>query len=127
LAPQPSVGLDLLLKIRPNFLEASQQFSFLQGRVVSPTPNPIPEDQASVFYIPQRQGDYPFQSPLTTRMGYGGTILIPRSPHEDPLCLRSPNSPSTLFSDALNYILFLRLETKFYTHRKQHVQSSIIL
>jgi hypothetical protein len=42
LAPQPSVGLGLLLKIQLNFLEASQQFSFLQGRVVSPTPNPHP-------------------------------------------------------------------------------------
>jgi hypothetical protein len=43
LAPQPSLGLGLLHKIRLNFLEASQQFSFLQGRVVSPTPNPHPE------------------------------------------------------------------------------------
>jgi hypothetical protein len=59
LASQPSLGLGLLHKIRLNFLEASQQFSFLQGRVVSPTPNPIPEDQASI-YIPQRQGGYPF-------------------------------------------------------------------
>jgi hypothetical protein len=42
LALQPSLGLGLLLKIRLNFLEASQQFSFLQGRVVSPTPNPHP-------------------------------------------------------------------------------------
>jgi hypothetical protein len=37
-----SLGLGLLLKIRQNFLEASQQFSFLQGRVVSPTLNPHP-------------------------------------------------------------------------------------
>jgi hypothetical protein len=42
LAPQPSLGLGLLHKIRLNFLEASQQFSFLQGGVVSPTPNPHP-------------------------------------------------------------------------------------
>jgi hypothetical protein len=34
------------------------------------------------IYIPQRQGDYPLYSPITTRMGYGRTILIPRSPHE---------------------------------------------
>jgi len=40
LAPQPSLGLGLLHKIWLNFLEASQQFSFLQGRVVSPMPNP---------------------------------------------------------------------------------------
>jgi hypothetical protein len=42
LAPQPSLGLGLLHKILLNFLEASQQFSFLQGRVVSPRPIPIP-------------------------------------------------------------------------------------
>jgi hypothetical protein len=41
-APQPSLGLGLLHKIQLNFLEASQQFSFSQGRVVSPTPNPPP-------------------------------------------------------------------------------------
>jgi hypothetical protein len=33
LDPQPSLGLGLLHKNRLNFLEASQQFSFLQGRV----------------------------------------------------------------------------------------------
>jgi hypothetical protein len=53
LAPQPSLGLGLLHKIRLNFLEASQQFSFLQGTVVSPTPNPISHDQASVFISPR--------------------------------------------------------------------------
>jgi hypothetical protein len=53
LAPQPSLGLGLLHKIWLNFLEASQQFSFLQGRVVSPTSNPIMEDQASVFIPPE--------------------------------------------------------------------------
>jgi hypothetical protein len=31
LAPQPSLGLGLLPKIRLNFLEASQQFSFFTG------------------------------------------------------------------------------------------------
>jgi hypothetical protein len=81
LAPQPSLGLSLLHKIRLNFLEASQQFSFLQGRVVSPTPNPHPGGPGLCIYIPQRLGGYPLQSPLTTCMGYGGTILIPRSPH----------------------------------------------
>jgi hypothetical protein len=40
LAPQSSLGLSLLHKIRLNFLEASQQFSCLHGRVVSPMPNP---------------------------------------------------------------------------------------
>jgi hypothetical protein len=60
LAPQPSLGLGLLLlKICLNFLEASQQF-FLQGRVVSPTPNPHPGGPGLCIYIPQRQGGYPF-------------------------------------------------------------------
>jgi hypothetical protein len=56
LAPQPSLGLGLLHKIRLNFLEASQQFSFLQARVVSPTPNPHPGGPSLCIYIPQRQG-----------------------------------------------------------------------
>jgi hypothetical protein len=43
-------------KIRLNFLESSQQFSFLQGRVVSPTPNPHPGGPILCIYIPQRQG-----------------------------------------------------------------------
>jgi hypothetical protein len=60
LAPQPSLGLGLLLKIRLNFLEPSQQFSVLQGRVVSPTPNPHPGGPGLCIYIPQRQGGYPF-------------------------------------------------------------------
>jgi hypothetical protein len=60
LAPQPSLGFGLLHKIRLNFLEASQQFSFLQGRVVSPTPNPHPGGPGLCIYIPQRQGGYPF-------------------------------------------------------------------
>jgi hypothetical protein len=80
LAPQPSLGLGLLHKIRLNFLEASQQFSFLQGSVVSPTPNPHPGGPGLSIYIPQRQGGYTFYSPLTTCMGYSGTILIPWSP-----------------------------------------------
>jgi hypothetical protein len=56
LAPQPSLGLGLLHKIRLNFLEASQQFSFLQGRVVSPTPNTQPGGTGLSIYISQRQG-----------------------------------------------------------------------
>jgi hypothetical protein len=54
LAQQPSLGLGLLHKIWLNFLEASQQFSFLQGRVVSPTPNPHPRGPGPCIYIPQR-------------------------------------------------------------------------
>jgi hypothetical protein len=60
LAPQPSLGLGLLHKIRLNFVEASQQFSSLQGKVVSPTPNPHPGGPGLCIYIPQRQGSYVF-------------------------------------------------------------------
>jgi hypothetical protein len=60
LAPRPILCLGLLHKIRLNFLEASQQFSFLQGRIVSPTPNPHPGAPDLCIYIPQRQGCYPF-------------------------------------------------------------------
>jgi hypothetical protein len=60
LAPQPSLDLGLLHKIRLNFLEASQQFSFLQGRFVSPTPNPHPGGPGFCIYIPQMQDGYPF-------------------------------------------------------------------
>jgi hypothetical protein len=49
-------------QLRPwlNFLEASQQFPFLQGRVVSPTPNPHPGGLGLCIYNPQRQSGYPF-------------------------------------------------------------------
>jgi hypothetical protein len=60
LAPQPNLGLGLLHKIQLNFLEASQQFYFLKGRVVSPTPNPNPGRPGLCIYIPQSQGGYPF-------------------------------------------------------------------
>jgi hypothetical protein len=60
LAAQPSLGLGLLHKIRLNFLEASEQFSFLQGRVVSPTPNLHPGGPGLCIYIPQMEGGYPF-------------------------------------------------------------------
>jgi hypothetical protein len=53
LAPQPSLGLGLLHKIRLNFLEASQQFSFSQVRVVRPTPNPHPGGPGLCIYIPR--------------------------------------------------------------------------
>jgi hypothetical protein len=60
LVPQPKLGLGLLHKIRLNFLEASQQFSFYRIGLLAPRQTPIPENQTSVFYIPQRQGGYPF-------------------------------------------------------------------
>jgi hypothetical protein len=51
LAPQLSLGLGLLHKIRLNFLEASEQFSFLQGKVFSPTPNLHPGGPGLCIYI----------------------------------------------------------------------------
>jgi hypothetical protein len=77
------------------YLEASQHFSFLQGRVLSPTPNPHPGGPGLCIYISQREGgpvippshrvpilvasydthglrwDYSY-SPVTTR----GTLLL---------------------------------------------------
>jgi hypothetical protein len=77
-------------QIRLNFMEASQQFSFLQGRVVSPTPNPHPAGPGLCILYPPEAGwlpilvasydmhglrwDYSY-SPVTTRgntKGYGG-------------------------------------------------------
>jgi hypothetical protein len=42
LAPQPGLGFGLLHKIRLNFLEASQQFSFYRVGLLAPRPTPIP-------------------------------------------------------------------------------------
>jgi hypothetical protein len=53
LVPQPSLGLGLLHKIRLNFLEASQQFSFYRVGLLAPRPTPIPEGQASVSISPR--------------------------------------------------------------------------
>jgi hypothetical protein len=50
LAPQPPP------QNPAEFLEASQQFSFLQGGVVRPMPNPHPGGPGLCIYIPQRQG-----------------------------------------------------------------------
>jgi hypothetical protein len=41
LSPQPSLGLGLLLKMRLNFLEASQQFSFFTGWGCYPHAQPL--------------------------------------------------------------------------------------
>jgi len=54
LAPQSSLGLGLLQKNPAEFLGGFSKFSFLQGRVVSPTPNPHPEGPGLCIYIPQR-------------------------------------------------------------------------
>jgi hypothetical protein len=76
LAPQPSLGLGLLHKIQLNFVEASQQFSFLQGRVVSPTP--IPMDQASVFISPRGRVATYFSRLLRHAWVTVGLFLFPR-------------------------------------------------
>jgi hypothetical protein len=50
-SPQPSLDLGLLHKIQLNFLEASQLFPFLQGRIVSPTPNPPSWRTRPLYYL----------------------------------------------------------------------------
>jgi hypothetical protein len=52
-APQPSIGLGFLHKIRLNFLEAYQQFSFYRVGLLAPRQTPIPEDQTPVFISPR--------------------------------------------------------------------------
>jgi hypothetical protein len=59
LAPQPSLGLGLLHKIQLNFWMLLNNFLFYMVRFGAPRPTPIPEDQASVFISPKRQGGYP--------------------------------------------------------------------
>jgi hypothetical protein len=41
--------------IRPNFEQASQQFSFYRVGLLAPRPTPTLEDQASVFISPRRR------------------------------------------------------------------------
>jgi hypothetical protein len=65
--------------------------TFLQGRIVSPAPNPQPPTwiPSLRIYGPRRQSGpaippgtgYPFQSPFTTCMGYSGTILSSLPPY----------------------------------------------
>jgi hypothetical protein len=55
-SPTPSQLVAAGSSILPNVLEASQQFSFLQGRVVSPTPKPHSGGPGLCIYIPQRRG-----------------------------------------------------------------------
>jgi hypothetical protein len=87
LAPQPSLGLGLLHKIRLSFLEASQQFSFLQGRVVSPSPNPIPEDESSVFISPRVRMATHFSRLLRHAWFTVGLFLFPS--HHTGSCMRN--------------------------------------
>jgi hypothetical protein len=73
-------------------VEVSIAFKFfIKTGLLALCSNPQPGGASLHIYIPWRLGGpiippgtgYPFYSPLTTRMGYGGTILIPRSPHGD--------------------------------------------
>jgi hypothetical protein len=70
--------------------EISVEFKFfIETGLLALCSNPQPGGAGLHIYIPWRLGGpvippstgYPFYSLLTTRMGYGGTILIPRSPH----------------------------------------------
>jgi hypothetical protein len=91
LAPQLTLGLGLLHKIRLNFLEASQQISFYRVGLLAPRPIPIPEDQASVFISPKGRVATHFSrllrhawvtmglflySPVTTRGKFSMFIVI---------------------------------------------------
>jgi hypothetical protein len=76
LAPQPRVGLSLLLKIRLNFLEASQQFFYREGLLAS-RPTPIPEDQASVFISPKGRVTTHFSRLLRHAWVTVGLFLFP--------------------------------------------------
>jgi hypothetical protein len=60
LAPKPSLGPGPPPQNPADFLEASQQFSFLQGRVVSPTPNPHPGGPGLCIYTPRGRVASPF-------------------------------------------------------------------
>jgi hypothetical protein len=48
------------LQNRAEFLGGFSTIFLLQGRVVSPMPNPHPGGPGLCIYIPQRQGGYPF-------------------------------------------------------------------
>jgi hypothetical protein len=60
----PFLGLTAQLRPWPppqnpaEFLGGFSTIFFLQGRVVSPTPNPHPGGPGLCIYIPQRQGGY---------------------------------------------------------------------
>jgi hypothetical protein len=75
-APQPSLSLGLLLKIRLNFLEASQQFFYRVG-LLAPRQTPIPEDQASVFISPRGRVTTHFSHLLRHAWVTVGLFLFP--------------------------------------------------
>jgi hypothetical protein len=77
LASQPSLGLGLLHKIRLNFLEASQQFSFYRVRLLAPRPTPIPEGQPSVFISPKGRVATHFSRLLRHAWVTVGLFLLP--------------------------------------------------
>jgi hypothetical protein len=59
------------------FLGGFSTILFLQGRVVSPTPNPHPGGPGLCIYIPQRQGGYPFSCLLRHAWVTVGLFLFP--------------------------------------------------
>jgi hypothetical protein len=89
LAPQPSLGLGLLHKIRLNFLEASQQFSFYRIRL-APRPTPIPEGQASVFISPRGRVATHFSRLLRHACVTVGLFLFPVMEIKIPGLARNP-------------------------------------
>jgi hypothetical protein len=66
------------------FLGGFSTIFFLQGRAVSPTPNPHPGGPGLCIYIPQMQGGYPFWSLLRHAWVTVGLFLFPG--HHTGIC-----------------------------------------
>jgi hypothetical protein len=97
LAPQPSIGLGLLLKIQLNFLEASQQFSFYRVGLLARRPTLIPEDQASIFISPRGRVTTHFSRLLRHAWLTVGLFLFPGHPTGTSTVLPLGNEPSVPF------------------------------
>jgi hypothetical protein len=94
LAPQPSLSLGLLHKIRLNFLEASQQFPFYRVGLLAPRQTPIPEDQTSVFISPRGRTRVKL-SAETLRIWYNAWLLFIRThSYRMDIRLREESSPN---------------------------------
>jgi hypothetical protein len=84
LAPQPSLGLGLH-KIRLNFLEASQQFSFYRVGLLAPRPTPILEDPSWHGAQLKKHGEN-FTFTITTNMFCLLFVLYERNGHHVNEC-----------------------------------------
>jgi hypothetical protein len=104
---------------------------FLCGGVVSPTPNPQPG--GSGIYNPQRQGcpvippgtGYPFWSPLTTRMSYGGAILFPD--HHTGIIRHLPPFNSMLLVRVIERESLNKLRTNIQTRQEFYITDVLLV